>query len=74
MIIQPSRRALLGQLVGLVAAPAIVRASSLMKVKPLPMSGWPEAYPFTMHFYDTDTGDRVYIWREGNIIWEVLDA
>lgn len=53
-LIQHSRRGFLAGFGTILAAPAIVRASSLMALKPLPLQGRVFDYPFTGYWPLTD--------------------
>ena len=72
-MIELSKRRFLSGLVGLIAAPAVVKASSLMKIVPLS-----EAFPSTSHnrilTIDTITREAVRLWKNSNAFMQNIDA
>jgi hypothetical protein len=66
-IIRPSRRGFIGGLIGLIAAPALVRASNIMPVRSIPIEAFgaipdgPVAYEWTTRAFGYDIGK--WWWR-----------
>lgn len=68
-----SRRSLFGGLAALIAAPAIVRATSIMPVSAPKELGWTNHLTFDGQpiFFDDPIDDAVYTWTDFNQIVEV---
>jgi hypothetical protein len=61
-----SRRGIIGGLVGLIAAPAIVKAGSLMPVKSCTDAFYPDGTPVIEVVCETD--DYIDVWNNGILI------